>query len=254
MKRKRQEEIIRMIAEKRMVKAGELVERFGVSMETIRRDLESLEEKGVLTRTHGGAMAKTRHGLEPEYTFRETENYEQKIAIGREAAKLVEDGDTLIIDQGTTTLEFVRFLQAHKNLTVLTNAIPIAAELVKNPNIKVILIGGNLRAGELAASGYLAEEIVDQFYVDKVFQGVDGMTLDFGIGGYQIEESNLRRHFVKRSQKVIALADHSKIGVKALNTICSLDELDILITDKDADKKVIAELRRKGVKVIVADS
>jgi len=252
MKKRRQDEIVRILNENRMVKASELMDQFGVSMETVRRDLESLEEKGYLTRTHGGAVAKTMHGLEPEYTFRETKHYEQKIAIGREAAKLVEDGETLIIDQGTTTLEFVKFLNKHKNLTVLTNCLTVAVEASKNPEIKVIFIGGNLRPGELTTSGYLAEEIVDQFYVDKVVQGIDGFTMEFGIGGYNIEESNLRRHFVRHAQKVIALGDHSKFGVKTLNLICEPEKLDVLITDENADKKILAELRRKGVKVIIA--
>ncbi len=252
MKNRRQDEIIRILTENRMVKAYELAEQFQVSMETVRRDLESLEKEGYLTRVHGGAVVKTMRGLEPEYTFRESKNYEQKIAIGRAAAALVEDGDTIIIDLGTTTLEFARFLYNKKNLTVFTNAIQIAAELVKNPEIKVILIGGNLRPGELATSGYLAEDVVDHFYVDKAFIGVGGITRTLGIGDYQMEEANLRRHYIEHSQKVVALADYSKFGVKTLNHVCSLEQIDIMVTDEQADEKVLNALRQRNVQVLIA--
>ena len=253
MKKQRQDEIVRMLTENRMLKAGGLMEHFGVSVETIRRDLEELEREGYLTRTHGGAVTKAMHGLEPSYTFREVKNYAQKIAIGREAAKLVEDGETIIIDLGTTTLEMAKFLHKRKNLTVFTNAVQIAIELVKNPEIKVILIGGNLRPGELATSGFLAEDIVDHFYVDKAFLGIGGLTLEMGIGDYKMDEGNLRRHFVKHAQKVIALADYSKLGVKTLNRTCGIERVDVLVTDEDADKKILSALRKKNVKVIVAE-
>ena len=253
MKKQRQDEIVRMLTENRMLKAGDLMEHFGVSMETIRRDLEELEREGYLTRTHGGAVTKAMHGLEPSYTFREVKNYAQKIAIGREAAKLVEDGDTIIIDLGTTTLEMAKFLHKRKNLTVFTNAVQIAIELVKNPEMKVILIGGNLRPGELATSGFLAEDIVDHFYVDKAFLGIGGLTLEMGIGDYKMDEGNLRRHFVEHAQKVIALADYSKLGVKTLNRTCGIERVDVLVTDEDADKKILSALRKKNVKLIVAE-
>lgn len=252
MKNRRKDEIIRILAENRMVKAYELSEHFHVSMETVRRDLETLEKEGYLTRVHGGAVVKTMQGLGPEYTLRENKNYEQKLLIGRAAADLVEDGDTIIIDLGTTTLEFAKFLYNKKNLTVFTNAIQIAVELVKNPEMRVILIGGNLRSGELATSGYLAEDVVDHFYVDKAFLGIGGITKNLGFGDYQIEEANLRRHYIAHSQKVIALVDYTKFGVKTLNHICGFDEVDILVTDERADEKILAAYRQKGGQVVIA--
>ncbi|MEG0961671.1 MAG: DeoR/GlpR family DNA-binding transcription regulator [Lachnospiraceae bacterium] len=252
MRNQRQDEIMKILTENRMVKACDLVRKFGVSMETIRRDLKYLEKEGYLTRAYGGAVAKSMHGLEPEYTFREIKNYEKKIAIGREAAQLVEDGDTIIIDLGTTTLEFAKFLRTCKKLTVFTNSIQIAWELTKNAGIRVILLGGDVRPGELSTSGFLAEDSIDRFHVDKVFLGVGGFTIGYGIGDYHMEETNLRRHYVEHAQKVIALADYSKFGVKTLNHVCDIKNIDILVTDQEADKKLIAELRRRGVQVIAA--
>ncbi len=252
MKTQRQNEIIQLLTEQRMVKVCDLVERFDVSTETIRRDLEYLEKKGHLSRIYGGATIKTMRGQEPEYAFRETKNYDIKIAIGRRAAELVEDGDTIIIDLGTTTLEFSRFLHTKKNLTVFTNSIQIASELVKSPEIRVFLLGGELRHGELATSGYLAEQMIDLFHVDKLFMGVGALTLKRGIEDYQVEEANLRRHFIKQSQIVIALADYSKFGVRALNHVCNLDKLDILVTDGNTDEKMLTAIRQQSIKTLIA--
>ena len=254
MRDQRQDQIVKMILENRMVKASDLIKKFHVSMETIRRDLEQLEKEGKLTRVFGGAVAKSMQGVEPSYTFREIKNYEKKLAIGRTAAQLVEDGDTLIVDLGTTTLEFVKFLRDKKDLTVFTNCIQHAVELSKNPNIKIIMLGGTVRAGELSTSGFLAEESIDRFHVDKVFLGVGGFTLPFGIGDYNVEESNLRRHYISHAQKVIALADYSKFGVSTLSQVCAVDKIDILVTDEETDKKMVAQLRRSGVEVIVAEN
>ena len=253
MKNQRHNEIMRLLAENHMVRANELVDRFQVSMETIRRDFEYLEKCGNLTRVYGGAVIKSMHGLEPEYTIREIKNYHKKVEIGKAAAQLVKDGDTIIVDLGTTTLEFAKFLHDKKNLTIFTNSIQVASELVRNNNIKVIMLGGMLRSGELSTSGFLAEEMIDRFRVDKVFLGVGGFTLGFGIGDYHIEESNLRRHFVRNAQEVIALADSSKFGIKTLSNVCHTNDIDMLVTDEDTDKKLLTELKKSGIQVIVAE-
>lgn len=253
MKNDRRQEIVKLISENRMVKASELVERYHVSMETIRRDMEYLEEKGYLTRVYGGAVARTMYGLEPEYSAREVKNYGEKLLIGRAAVDLVEDGDTILLDVGTTVLEFARFLKGHRRVTVFTNAMQIAMALASDPNIRVIQLGGNIRPGELATSGFIAEDTVRRFCFDKTFLGVGGLTMDRGITDYHMEEANLRRCFVENSQKVIALADYSKFGIKAMNCVCGIRQVDVVVTDKKADKNIIGEFRSIGGTVIVAE-
>lgn len=251
MKLERKDEIIRLITENRVAKANELAEYFHVSMETIRRDLSQLEKEGFLRRTHGGAVLNTSGGMEPTFYHREVSNYEEKLLIARKAAELVEDGDTIIIDIGTTTIEFARFLKG-KKVTVFTNSLKIAVELMDDAQISVILFGGFVRADEGTTSGHWAEEMSDQFWVDKLFLGVGSMEPDIGIMDFHIEETNLRRHWLAHSRKVIALADHSKFGWKALNAVCRTEELDILVTDEETDKRTIKEIRERGVQVLLA--
>lgn len=252
MKVKRKDEIIRLLAENRIMKAGDLAERFRVSMETIRRDLSELEDMKLIRRVHGGAVLYTEYGIEPDYTYRTTENYEEKLLIGKKAAELVKDGDSIIIDIGTTTLEFARFLKGKKNLTVLTNSLKIAYELMSEKEISVILLGGKVRFGEGTTSGYWSEEMIGSFFADKLFLGVGAMMPECGIMDYHIEETNLRRHYLKHTKQVIALADYSKFGIKALNHVCRSEQLDYLITDEKTEKKTLKDLRDLGIKVIIA--
>lgn len=251
MKVQRKDEIIRLVAENRIVKANELANIFDVSMETIRRDLSDLEKSGVIRRVHGGAVLNAANSVEPDYSYREIKNYEEKLLIGKKAASMVEDGETIIVDIGTTALEFARFLKGKKKVTVLTNSLKIALELMDDKNITVIILGGIVRHGEGTSSGFWAEEMIDKFYAEKLFLGVGAMDAESGIMDYVMEESNLRRHCIKHSKKVIAIGDYSKFGIKALNEVCAVENLDCLITDERTDKKIIKELRNKGVEVII---
>ena len=225
---------------------------FSVSMETIRRDLAELEQEGIVRRVHGGAILNTGYSIEPDYAEREMKNFDEKRAIGKRAVSVVDDGDTIIIDIGTSTLEFAKMLKGKKNVTVLTNSLIIALILADDPDIKVIVLGGEVRHGEGTASGFWAEEMVDGFYVDKLFLGVGAMTVEHGVMDYDIPETNLRRHFIQHSKLVVALADYSKFGIKALNVVCPTEKLDYLITDEKTDQRILKELRERGVEVLVA--
>lgn len=249
----RRNKIVHMISSERMVKASDLTKIFGVSVETIRRDLEYLEERGYLNRVYGGAVIKSMYGLEPDYSSREIKNYTEKVAIGQKAIELVDDGDTIEIDVGTTTLEFARALKGKKKVTVITNSIQIAMTLVDDENIRVIMLGGDVRKGELSTSGFLSENGMALFNVDKVFLGIGGITIDGGVTDYHIEESNLRRHIIERTQKVIGLADHSKFGITAMNKVCGIDKIDAVVTDIKTDKYMTARIKNLGIKVLVAE-
>ncbi|HKM01462.1 MAG TPA: DeoR/GlpR family DNA-binding transcription regulator [Sedimentibacter sp.] len=249
----RRNKIVQMISSTRMVKVSELIKTFNVSIETIRRDLEYLEDRGYLRRVYGGAVVKSMYGLEPDYSSREIKNYPEKVAIGQKAVELVDDGDTLVIDIGTTTLEFARALIGKKKITVITNAIKIAAALVDDENIRVIMLGGDVRKGELSTSGFLSENNMSLFNVDKVFLGIGGITVDEGITDYNIEESNLRRHVLKKTHKIIGLADYSKFGVIAMNKVCDIERINFIITDSKTDKYMISKLKSLGIKVLTVD-
>lgn len=252
MKLTRKEEIINLLSEQRSVSTVELAERFNVSLETIRRDFKELEEIKMIRRVHGGAILYTEYGIEPDYTYRTAENYNEKFLIGKKAAELVKDGESIIIDIGTTSLEFARFLKGKKNLTVLTNSLKIAYELMSEREITVLLLGGKVRYGEGTTSGYWSENMIDGFYADKLFLGTGAIMPQYGIMDYHMEETNLRRHYIKQSKQVIALADHSKFGIKALNQVCSTSDLDMIVTDEKTDKKMLKELKDIGVQIVIA--
>lgn len=249
----RREKIIAMLNRDGMVKVSELVELFQVSVETIRRDLEHLEKQGLLSRVYGGAVAHKKRGIEPHIELRQTEHYAEKCAIGERAVDFVDDGDVIAIDLGTTTLEFARALAGKKRgLTVLTNSIPIAIALSEDDGARVFLVGGEVRKKELSVSGHLADENMRLFQTDKVFLGVGGLTENFGITDFHVEETPFRRIGIKKTQKVIALCDHSKFGITAMNHVCDPGDIDILITDRETDKNTVNRFRAQGVEVYLA--
>lgn len=254
MKNKRQEKILKMLQQDHTVKSLELKELFQVSMETIRRDLEALEAKGYVSRVYGGAALKSLYGEEKDTARSAGRNYREKQAIGRLAAELVEDGDAIILDVGTTALEVARNLKGVRSLKVFTNSVQAAEELMSERDTRVFLIGGEIRNGSsgLSTSGGDAEAMMRNFYVDKAFIAIGGLSFDSGICDYHMEEANLRRLFIRQAKKVVGLADHAKFGVTALNRICGLNDLDFLITDEMADTQMVNELRAMNIDVRIA--
>lgn len=251
MKLRRKEKILKLLSENGMIKASDLSEKFKVSMETVRRDLNELEQEKLIRRVHGGAVLYTEHSIEPNYSYRTTTNYDEKIKIAAKAAEMVKDGDSIIVDIGTTTLEMAKFLKGKKNLTVITNSMKIAMELMDEKEITIIFIGGKVRLGDGSTSGYWAEEMVSGFHADKLFLGIGAIMAEHGVMDYHIEETNLRRCYIKSAEQVIALADYSKFGLKALNQVCRIEDLDYIITDEKTDKKILREIKEKGVQVKV---
>ena len=213
----RREKIAEMIQADRVLKVSDLMRQFDVSIETIRRDLEYLEKQGLLTRVYGGAVLNQKKGKEPLYEQREIKHYAEKAAIAQRAVELIEDGDVLGIDIGTTAREFAKALIGKKKVIVLTNSMPIAEILSEDENIRVIMLGGEVRKGEFSVSGFVAEQVMSRFNLDKYILGIGGLTVENGITDYHIEETNLRRVMLERSQKVIGLTDYSKFGVIAMN-------------------------------------
>ena len=245
-RRKKIEEILN---DKEVVKVGELMELFDVSIETVRRDLEYLEDQGLLRRVYGGAVLPQPKALEPSYASREIKHFEEKNAIGRTAVEYVQDNDVIAIDIGTTTLEFAKALVGKRKVTVLTNSMQIAMVLSEDSNIRVIMLGGEVRSGEFSVSGFLAGNNMKSFNTEKLFLGAGGLSVSKGITDYHMEESNLRRIAIDNTQKVIVLTDHSKIGVAAMNKVCEIDMLDVLITDSQADEQFVHKVQELGVEV-----
>ncbi len=233
---------------------NELSKEFGVSEVTIRNDLEQLESKNLLIRARGGAMSTTQVvSQDLQLGEKHKLNLAEKVKIGKAAAKLIKESDTLIVDSGTTTLEVIRNIDPSlSNVTVITNALNIANQLVSMPNVNLIIPGGVLRKNSLSLIGPLAEKSFRNFFVDKVFLGVDGFDMMNGISTPNIEEAYLNQIMIEVAREVIVVADSSKFLRKSLAFICKLDRIDTVITDSgisDEDKK---RLEDAGIKIIIA--
>ena len=251
----RREQILTLLKKDGSVKVVDLVKRFGVSIETIRRDLEALEMEGFLRRVYGGAVRESRRSEETLLQERMVQNAAEKERIGKAAAAFVQDGDVIGIDVGTTTLEMAQaLLQRDLRIIVITNSIQIAATLSASEKIEVILIGGRVRHGELSVGGHmLTEANMRLFQTDKLFLGVGGITDKFGITDFREEETAFRRIGIERTKEVYALADHSKFGVTAMYHVCDADRIHTVVTDAGTGRDMISALRMKGAQVVIAD-
>ena len=245
--------ILDLIRARRFVKTTDLANTFGVSEETIRRDLEHLVTGGMARRIHGGAMIPQGTGLEPPYESRTNLHVAAKKKIAAFAAGLVNEGDTLIIDIGTTTLEFAKCLHDKGDLTVLTNSLPVAMELTLNRAAKIFLLGGMIRPDEMSLSGFLTEHALREFYVDKAILGAGGVSLREGITDYNVSEAQARKLMITRAKEVIVLADHSKFGVTALTSVVPLSSVHKIVTDSGIPAADLQALTGEGIEVIVTD-
>lgn len=251
MKLERRSQIVELITQQRTVTNAELMERFGVSIETVRRDLDYLERQGVLRKVYGGAAVNIALNSEPEYASRSRTNYQQKNAIAREAVKLICPGDTVYLGVGTTVQAMVQYMKNIGPITVFTNALRTAVELSDIPGCTVLLPGGQLRVKELTLSGFPAEENLERFNVDKAFIGIGGIT-ESGITDFHIGEAQLHRKLVHNARQAVALADSSKLGVRAMNNVCTLEQISLVITDSNASRQTVKSLQNAGARITVA--
>ena len=232
----------------------ELARHFGVSAVTIRGDLDALAELGAVIRSHGGAL---RHVDAPEdvpITVKETLHHAEKVRIGHAAARMIQDGETILLDSGTTTAEIARQIRYLKlrSLNVITNALNIAMELATLPNVRLIMIGGILRQMSYSLAGPHAEQTVQGLHADRLFLGVDGarprasacMTPD-------VLEARLNALMIQVSREVVVVADSAKFQRRSLSVIAKLDAVHKIITDSGVPPPLLAELRARGVDVIV---
>ena len=251
MNRDRRNQIVELLNQQQMVKNADLMERFGISIETVRRDLAFLEEQGILERIYGGAVKKTYRSTEPMYSNREKENEQEKRNIARAAAALIEPNDTVFLDLGTTVRFMAEQISKDQTLTAFTNALRTAVVLSEKPGCQVIIPGGTLRTYELSVSGSMAEENMRRFNVDKAFIGGAGVT-ESGITDFHIGEAGLRRQIIENARQVIVLADYSKFGVRAVSNVCALKDVDILVTDEKTPQQMLEMLEDRGIRVIRA--
>lgn len=237
----RHNRIMELINSGHPVKVVELSLFFTVSEATIRRDLSELESLGLLQRTHGGAVA-LQPSLEPSFHEREVFLLDEKRQIALTAAQMVEDGETILLDAGTTTREIARAL-CGKRLTVATNSMDVAFIFAEEPNIEVLLLGGSWRKSINSLVGPLTNSMLKLFCFDKVFLGANAVDCTLGATTPTLVEAETKRAMIQAAKTAILVVDHSKFQHKAFAKICSLHEVSMIITDSGIDEDTLNSLR-----------
>lgn len=231
------------------VLVGDLARQFRISHVTIRKDLEILHVRGLIQRTHGGALP-TRGGALEDPTLREKEKLhrKEKLAVAAAAAQLVKEGQVVILDSGTTTTEIARALRHFQTLTIVTNAVNIAAELATS-SLEVILTGGTVRKNSFSLVGPIAEETLRRLSADILFLGVDGFDVHYGLSTPNLQEAKVNRAMVEIAKRTIATCDSSKFGRRSLSLIIEPSAIHHVITDRGIPKADAQTLKRAGVEL-----
>ena len=247
----RQRAILDLLRRDGRVLVVDLARHFHASQVTIRKDLDILHGKGRIHRTHGGALSAHDGALE-DPTLREKEKLhrKEKLQIAAAAARMVSEGQVVILDSGTTTTAIARALRNFQNLTIITNATNIAAEL-SGSAVEVILSGGNLRKNSFSLVGPIAEETLHKLHADILFLGVDGIDVQYGISTPNLLESKVNRAMIEISKVVVAVCDSSKFGKRSLSLIAPTSSLQHVITDSGVAKADLNALKKSGIQVTV---
>jgi DeoR/GlpR family transcriptional regulator of sugar metabolism len=248
---KRHQVILDLLEEQGSLSVPDLVTRFHVSEMTIRRDLDILERRGFLRRVHGGAITDRGRSYEPSFLSRASVNQEVKQRIGKAAAELVNPGDSLILDVGTTILEIARNLVDKNELTIITPSFQVASVLAGNSNIRLILSGGILRPKELSMYGPLAERSFKDYFVDKLFLGAAGVDFITGLTEFNVEDTLVKHAMLTSAKQVILTVDSSKFNRVAFTAIAPLKVVHTIVTDSDIDPVLVTRLKKENITVIV---
>lgn len=243
--------ILNRLQRDQYINVVDLCDELKVSSVTIRKDLKLLEDKSLLFRTHGGATINNPYAVDRPVNEKEKIQSSEKNKIGLAAAKLLRDNDSVVVASGTSLLYFVKNIPNNLNLTVVTSSLNIAVELVAEPLVEVILLGGMLRKSSSSVTGAYAEQILQDFYFNTLFLGVDGIDLDHGLTTTNAMEAHLNRKMIAVSQKVVVLADSTKFGKRGFGKICGFEDVDQIITDKGISDQIINHLEGLGVKVTI---
>lgn len=247
----RHSELVSYVQRHKKATVHELRELFGVSSATIRNDLSFLEKRGLLLRTHGGAMIKTQTRFEENMQERLVHHQREKEAIAAAAVALIEDGDTIILDTGTTVMELARRLGEKRNITVITNDIEIARTVCEYEDATLLLVGGVVRKRFRCAVGSLSQRLLSGLLVDKAFIAANNFDLEKGASTPDIDQSETKKAMIAVASKVILLCDRSKFGTQSFAQFAAPQDFDVIVTDA-FESKELRLLDELGVECIAA--
>jgi DeoR family transcriptional regulator of aga operon len=247
----RRTQILQIVRSAGRARVNDLAGQFNTSAVTIRHDLNELHHRGLVFRSHGGAMLPGGILREPPVLERVKEHSAEKHRIGVMAATFIGDRETIVLDSGTTTLEIAREIKKKQGLQIITNGINIAVELLDARDIEIFIAGGTVRKESASISGRFAEEMFEQFAADKMFLSGSGCELDFGVSGANLEESVVTKAMLRISREVVLVADASKFSKRSLLRIASFTEIDTVISDKRLNEQIQTRLRSIGCNLIL---
>lgn len=249
----RRRRIIELLDAEEAADVAHLAGTFAVSPATIRRDLQHLEEDGLITRTHGGAITPASTAFEPLYVQKTQERWIEKTAIAERAAAFVDDGDVVVLDSGSTTLALAKRLKHVRDLTIIATDLKIALELADVPGFNVIVVGGQVRPGLYSVVGSMAEHVLSQFHANHAFIGADAIDLAMGISNATMVEVDVKRRVVQAATHVTLIADHTKFERTSLVKVADLGAFDAIVTDTGIDATTVERFAAHRIPLILAE-
>ena len=254
--KERQDEIFSIIQQKKAIKMSDIVKIFQVSHETARRDLEVLQEQGLIKRVYGGAVllesAISSLGMVERSGMVDDSSSLEREAIGREAAKLVKEGDTVLLSVGSTILQIAKHIRDIKHITVLTNSIFVLNELI-DTDVRLFVLGGCVNSSEYDMEGHLPVEALKHFCVDVAFICAGGITKENGVSDYNCEVAQVNKAILSRARKTVLVAHAKKFGLDSFSVTCPLDSIHTIVSDSTLSKEYVQYLLEKGIELILAD-
>jgi DeoR/GlpR family transcriptional regulator of sugar metabolism len=244
----RQTKILSLLSRDDLTTVNDLAKKLNVSSVTIRQDLNFLESEGLLKRIHGGAVLEDADDLTNRLGF----NYDKKLRIACKAAELVKDGETILIESGSTNVLLARELAKRKNVTIITTNVYIARQLRRNDQTNIILLGGNYQQGSESLVGKITKVCLDQINFDKAFIGIDGYTKNTGFTLRDLFRAEISSYIVKKSAEVIIVSDSTKFGKTELTNICYTADIKHIATDSDLDQEYKDEFRSAGIDLLLS--
>lgn len=248
----RQKMLLTLLNEKKAVTIPECIQALNVSIETVRRDLNALEQDGKIQKVYGGAKIKAPIFSEPTMENRMVDRLAQKIAIGKKCCEFIHDGDCIFIDSGSTTYQIAKHLSGKRNLTIITNSIPVVNELMPS-DFEIIVIGGKVRHTERSIVSFDYLFNFSGLNIRKSFIGASGITIENGISDFNMQEAVTRKTIVERSDTVFVVADSSKFAKDVTIRIAQLDQVQYIITDSDLDKRIANAFKKTSTQVYLTE-
>ena len=252
MKENRIKEIEKYLVQKKSVSLTELCETFGVSLNTIRRDINELCARGTASKVYGGIILNKDNEIVP-FNMRSISNINEKIGMARLASRFIEDGETLYIDSGTTTFYLLSCIPSHYNITIISNSLNVYNEALKFPNLNVISTGGLLYPKTNSFIGISAVRNLNEYHINKAFMAATAVNLESGATNNSFHESEIKKAVIRLSNKIVLMADHTKIGKSAAISFCPLETLYAFITDKKPPVEYIRFMQEKNIQCLYKD-